>query len=335
MIELKNDKLVFSFPEVHPKAELSISLQRTLRIPDDGSDYPLPPGLGEFPMRHVDDYAATVADSWLKHGGVMMPMYQSEAMWLNFSGPYLSDREIENYPFAIKIATGKINAISGDLWVDDLHANPQDYIVHPDQPWLDGYQIENGIIRQFVAMPLGDGYSAEEQLTDKAEFGGLQIIAYPMKRETFEKMFPKKPQPMILYQACGVADPEEMGLAPGGRMEQEIYEDPYGIDCWDRNNSSRCFVHICNSQTWRAVTGENPPHLPFTAEEYTKRGFPWFDYFDNETKSLDGSKELKGLKSVTQLGKEKGEEPLNENQTVDIHNIQAIHKNNVIREGEF
>lgn len=29
---------------------VSVTLQRTLRIPDDGSDYPLPPGLGAFPV---------------------------------------------------------------------------------------------------------------------------------------------------------------------------------------------------------------------------------------------------------------------------------------------
>ena len=38
MIELKNDSLVFSFPEVHPDARLTIYFQRTLRIPDDGQD---------------------------------------------------------------------------------------------------------------------------------------------------------------------------------------------------------------------------------------------------------------------------------------------------------
>ena len=46
MIELKRDRLVFSFPDVHPEARLAIDFQRTLRIPDDGKTYPLPPGLG-------------------------------------------------------------------------------------------------------------------------------------------------------------------------------------------------------------------------------------------------------------------------------------------------
>ena len=51
MIEIKDDALVFAFPEVHPEAKLRIDFQRTLRIPDDGKDYPLPPGLGRFPIK--------------------------------------------------------------------------------------------------------------------------------------------------------------------------------------------------------------------------------------------------------------------------------------------
>ena len=57
MLELKKNSLVFSFPDVHPAAKLTVTFQRTLRIPDDERTYPLPPGLGDFPLRHVDDYA--------------------------------------------------------------------------------------------------------------------------------------------------------------------------------------------------------------------------------------------------------------------------------------
>ena len=42
MIELRNDELVFRFQEVHADAELRVSFQRTLRIPDDNRSYPLP-----------------------------------------------------------------------------------------------------------------------------------------------------------------------------------------------------------------------------------------------------------------------------------------------------
>jgi hypothetical protein len=75
MIALDDDRLIFRFPKMHPEAECSIHFQRTLRIPDDGGDYPLPPGLGAFPVRHLDDHAREVPEQWLKRGGVIMPMY--------------------------------------------------------------------------------------------------------------------------------------------------------------------------------------------------------------------------------------------------------------------
>ena len=52
MIELKENELLLTFPEVHPEAKLSINFQRTLRIPDDGNTYSLPPGLGTFPLEN-------------------------------------------------------------------------------------------------------------------------------------------------------------------------------------------------------------------------------------------------------------------------------------------
>ncbi len=62
-------------------------------------------------------------------------MYQSEALWLDFS----SNRWLGDYPCAVKVATGKINAISGEPWGHGLIAVLQDYLVIPEQPWLDGY----------------------------------------------------------------------------------------------------------------------------------------------------------------------------------------------------
>ena len=86
MIELNNDVLNFRFPEVHAKAGCRIDFQRTLRIPDDNRDYPLPPGLGRFPVAHVDDHAERLPEAWQRRGGVFLPMYQAEALWIHFSG---------------------------------------------------------------------------------------------------------------------------------------------------------------------------------------------------------------------------------------------------------
>lgn len=41
-----------------------------------------------------------------------------------------------------------------------------------EQPWLDGIATGTGTIRQFVAMPLGLGYTVEGQLTEEEQFGG-------------------------------------------------------------------------------------------------------------------------------------------------------------------
>jgi len=311
MITLVRDSLVFRFPEVHEDAVLHIGFQRTLRIPDDGKDYPLPPGLGRFPLRHVDDFAERVPPKWREHGGVMMPMYQSEALWLNFSG---------SYPFAIKVASGLINAVTGKPWEDDLHSSPQDYVVVPEQPWLDGFCVEEGVIRQFVAMPLGSGYTAEEQLTGEAEHGGLQLMVYPMKKEAYERYTSWLEEAVGINYCMKAPSAPSMGLAPGGRMRQQIYTDPHKLSDWDMEHYSRCFVHMANSLVWHEITGEWPPHPPPTAKEYTEAGLPWFDYYD-DLKALKGSELLAGLKSVIEMAKEKGQVVVPDNESLTPKNV--------------
>jgi hypothetical protein len=271
---------------------------------------------------------------------VMLPMYQSEAMWMYFNSVQIDGHWVE-YPFAIKIAAGKIDAVTGKQWSNGLHEEPQDYVVAPEQPWLDGFCVEKGTIRQFVAMPLGAGYTAEEQLTGAADHGGVQIIVYPMKRKAFEKRFPKGERGHQLDGAvhlmqCCMSAPSEMGLAPGGKMKQEIYENPYTFDEWDLEHSSRCFLHIANSLMWQAITDSTPPLPSITAERYTDAGLPWFDYYDDAL-ALEGSKELANLKSVIQMGREKGDVPLPENESVGGERVVKLRKRtqDEVREGMF
>ncbi len=331
MIILENNTLKFRFPEVHEKASCSIAFQRTLRIPDDDRNYPLPPGLGTFPLRHVDDFASRLPDAWHARGGVLAPMYQAEAMWINFSS---------DYPFAVKVATGKICAITGDPWVDHLNREPQDYVVLPDQPWLDGYCIEKGVIRQFVAMPLGMDYTAEEQMTGKAIHGGLQLVAYPMKAKSYEKMMAERSmvfRSASFSAACASAGYSvlgltPMGLAPGGRMKQQIYDDPKGLDAWDQRHGSRCFVSLVNTVQWMAITGERPPTEPPTARDYATRGLPWFDYYGADAKAVDGSEKLRGLKSIAKKAEQTGQGPLPENETFAVPHVVTLGDRRLVRE---
>ena len=189
MIELRGDTLTFSFPEVHEHARGALSFQRTLRIPDDNGSHALPPSLGDFPLHHVDDHLERLPSRWREHGGVFMPMYQAEALWILFKGGRNA------YPMAVKVAAGKVDALTGEPFRNALTERLQDYLVAPAQPWLDGFCVRRGLIRQFVAMPMEQGYTAEEQLSGAAKHGGLQIVVYPMKAVRYEEL--RRPRRLV------------------------------------------------------------------------------------------------------------------------------------------
>ena len=266
----------------------------------------------------------------------MQPMYQSEPQWHHYSS---------SYPFADKVATGKVDAVSGKTWTDGLHRKPQDYVVVPRQPWLDGYNVGRGVIRQFVAMPLGAGYTVEEQETGEADAGGLQLIVYPMTRASYERYRRKMAAQELRVgmprraRAASASGGAAMGLAPGGRMRQEIYKDHYDLSDWDHDRSSRCFVHMANSLAWGSITGEPPPHAPVTAAAYKRARLPWFEFYgDGET--VPASSVLQKVKSVVGLAAEKGDTPLPENESVEIPDEEIVHlRRNLepdqVREGHF
>ena len=372
MITLEGSTLCFRFPEIHEHAKTEIKFQRTLRIPDDGKHYPLPPGLGGFELRHVEDFEARVPQDWSARGGIMMPLYQAEAMWIAFQ------QGAHRYPFAIKVAAGKINAVSGKRWKPELDGADHDYMIVPEQPWLDGFCVAKDVVRQFVAMPLGSGYSVEEQITGKAEHGGLQLVVYPMKAERYEAIrkqreeeeqrqreeqarrrasaqmyvgaahsdsfrracapemsadcdFCESYEPAIPPAPSQQSSPRlarvparAMALAAGGRMTQQIYADPYGLDAWDQSVSSRCFVTMVDAVQWLEITGAAPSARPPTAADYSNAGLPWFDYYAADVETLAGAPALALVKSVAEMAAEKGDQVLGPDGKVDPVNVVAL-----------
>ena len=288
MLEVNNER-----DRVRIGDRLTISFQRTLRIPDDDRTYPLPPGLGPFPLRRVEEFGDRVPAAWRRRGGVFLPMYQREALWIGFEAAWWK-------PNAVKVGLGMINALSGRRWDEVLHADPQDYIVCPEQPWLDGIKAEDGRIRQFVAMPLKMGYTIEAQVGGEERVGGLQVVAFDPRPGRFPDQPPAEgsPGPGVACFGRAMAAPAEMGLAAGGRMKQKIYPDPYGIETWDPEQSGTVFVHIVNSELYRALTGEEPPPSPIDVETYTALGLPWFDLYDEARGDLPASETLAKIKSI-------------------------------------
>ena len=114
-----------------------------------------------------------------------------------------------------------------------------------------------------------------------------------------------------------------MGLAPGGRMRQEIYDDPHGLDAWDQRHASRCFVSIVNSRQWQAITSERSPNRPPTAAHYADAGLPWFDYY-RELDAVEATDKLKDISGVAALSADKGDTPLPENEAIAVDHIVAL-----------
>jgi hypothetical protein len=342
-IEIHNgSSLRFCFKDISEK--FHVSFQKTLRIPDDNKKYPLPPSLGTFPLEHVENYSRKVPSQWIEHGGVFMPMYQSEAMWLNFQ----TDNQ---RPFAIKVASGKINAVSGKEWTNFLDKDKQDYMVTPGQPWLDGFHVGKDVIRQFVAVPLKSGYTVEEQITGEAEHGGIQIIVYPMKDVYWQKELQKREEARKaregnrilrssksiflespIYASASLSSEyavnslsADMGLGAGGYMTQQIYEDKYGLDVWDQTKGLRIFIHLLNSQQYTLVTGKANPSKPLSAKDYQSYHYPWFDYY-SDLKALDNSDNLSFIESIGSLQTKKGEVMIEESSSPFYIQSSQIHK---------
>ena len=278
-VEVVEDQLVMG--------PVMVDFQRTLRIPETGL-HPLPPGLGRFPLRRVEDYPDTAPPEWLVRGGVMLPIYQREAMWLSFDA---------SEPAALQVGVGKVCAVSGLPWIEHLVKDPQNYVSLPMQPWLDGINAGDGFIRQFVAVPLGSGATVEGQVTGQETHGGVQLRGIGLTKEALARRPAKMALEDISPSPAGSAD---MGLGAGGRMRQEVYTDKRPLSDYDEDGARRVFIHLCSAAQWTAITGEVPPPTPVDRAAYVSAGLPWFDYYDADANDLAPSQTLAKVKTVGQ-----------------------------------
>ncbi|KAM7208567.1 hypothetical protein V8F20_001248 [Naviculisporaceae sp. PSN 640] len=176
--------------------DLIISFHRTIRVPDGNQQTSqLPPSEGEFPLFSVAKYSKNtqMPPEMAAKGGLFMPVHDQEAMWIDFYS-------VKAY--AIKVFVGGVNAVSGEPAVETTASrmrrakrisegkSVQDYVVVPDQEWLDGFVTRIGLVRQFVATPMGSGYSVEKQILGEENIGGLRMEVTPLKEYVQVQMKP-------------------------------------------------------------------------------------------------------------------------------------------------
>jgi hypothetical protein len=179
---------------------------------------------------------------------------------------------------------------------------------------------------------MGKGYTAAEQLLPEAT-SGLQLEAFPLKAEVWfarrlEASLPKSCANLIValirelappptFYECCAAPAAEMGLGAGGRMRQQIYEDPWAAGDWDATAPVRVWVHLCDALAWVRITGARPPQEPPTAKEYASYRLPWFDYYRDDIAAIEGSSAFAKLKTVFTLAKKSGDASIPQEETVD------------------
>ncbi|KIV92177.1 polyubiquitin [Exophiala mesophila] len=192
---------------------LQIYFMRTVRVEANEKNHKPPIGLGTFPLLNTQPYRDQLPPGVAAKGGLFLPMYEMEAMWMSFECKV-------NEKFAIRPFLGGVNGISGQSFVSRLHSSEsitsdkQDYIILPEQRRLDGIAVSPGIVKQFVATkmtplpkqqhrtssfgnpktrsddtetPKREGQTIEWQLTGKDEVGGIQLQIIPQFQ--IEQMF--------------------------------------------------------------------------------------------------------------------------------------------------
>ncbi len=268
----------------------TVSFHRTLRVPDNGGSYPLPPSFGRFPLYSCLDYRDRLPADRNEPSSFFIPLHQREALWLGFDGESW-------HPTALVVGADGVNVITGEPWHAPLARAPQNYVVVPDQPWLDGIRSRTGLVRQFVAMPLGEGFTLAEQVEQRSAHKGIQLRAH----EARPGRFSGEPPPVDLSAPMAMRSQPwgpALGIGAGGAIAQKIYPDAHGFDSWESDSAACALVHIVNSAQFSAITGKAPPPSPVSAADYTKHGFSWFELWDEERDDLGSQRVLEEIKSI-------------------------------------
>lgn len=275
-------------------AGVTVTFHRTLIVPDDGSDHPLPPSLGAMPVLCAAGLSpAARAILGIGDADHVVVLHDGEALWLSFDARSW-------HPSALKVGLGAICAVTGNAFAPNApNAESQDYLVVPDQPWLDGVSAGDGSVRQFVAVSLGLGETVEEQLSDDAPEGGLVFASFAAR----PGRFPEDPPPPADYDGpmyC-LAASDPLGLGAGGRITQEIYADEYGHDTWEGEPAATVRVALVDAVAFAAVTGRPLQSPPADARSYTDAGLPWFALHDVARRGLDVTARLQAVRSLAAL----------------------------------
>jgi hypothetical protein len=209
MIDVKNNNLVFAFPEVNPAAELCIHFRR-----EDGSEEPVP----IVSQPDDDGFMLQGQGALVMH---LRPKIAFEEFW------YGTGAKKVRFPFAVLLTVGGRNALTGEQ-SGALTRSPQNYFASPPQGGIDGYFVGGRVI------PFRGGDVSPRERTR------LAVTVFPVKKETWDHWMYQK-------SLCGWSHPVINGvtLAHGGERKCEpIYEDLCSIGDWDQTRAAKASIWL-------------------------------------------------------------------------------------------
>ncbi|RYP63531.1 hypothetical protein DL771_009227 [Monosporascus sp. 5C6A] len=173
---------------------------------------------------------------------------------------------------------------------EDVQKAAQEIFQLPDGRTLSDYGINRFASLHLTLRLRGGGYPAiTVTLCGTAVFvGNVKDVAH-LKAKVFEAIgICVHRQQFDLPDDFCLADkdltlelkirPQErvaLGVGAGGNIIQEIVEDKSDPGIWDVGSSKILYVHIVNSQDFRAITGLPPPETPISRETYSDLRLPY------------------------------------------------------------
>ena len=262
--------------------QLAVKFQHPPRPPDDARIYVFPAGLEELPLCPTTDFPETLPTSWLNQTAFLMPMNPSDPFLMRFTA---------NYPFAVKVAVGNLDRVTGEPSFAGLQKEQRNYLV------VSGESTANGVKERSFVLSLDAGCVVNEHFAGR-KIGRIDFQICPLRLESYfsEEVAHSIPRTLREFFAWFVYGPsisakqaemerehhawqsdpltDEFGaILLGRKFEDEL--DPQYVDelldlrevaDWDQTESKCCSVHVCNSSVWRQITGTNPPQPRFIAE---------------------------------------------------------------------
>jgi hypothetical protein len=264
---------------------LTVKFQQRPGPPNDAKLYVFSAGLEDVPLYPATDFPVKLPASWVEETDFLALMNASEPFSIRFAA---------NYPFALKVAVGNLDRVTGEPPFAGLQKEPRNYLV------VSGESTVKGINERSFVLALDVGCTVDEQFLADQKIGRIDLQICPLRVESYfsEEVAHSIPPTLREFFAWFVYGPsshtkwEEMkrldeqqrsecvtdesgAIVLGRKFEDELdwqYIKELGdlreVADWDPTTGECCSIHVCNSSVWQQITGNNPPQARLSAEWY-------------------------------------------------------------------